>query len=413
MNKVKIEKLPCGSILIFEEDKKVSTIDISFLVKTGSINENQNNNGISHLIEHLLFKGTKKRSYKEISEEIELKGGSLDAFTTSEYTCFYTHLLSEDFATGIDLLTDLIFNPAFREEDFEKEKKVIIQEVKSYFDSPENLLMKYHSERLFGKGSPFALPIEGTIKSVNSISLKDVIKYWENFYFPENIIVTCVGNCSLDDLLNELSRIPFSEKGKLTVNKDTFIQRDKKKVKCIYKNALEQVYLAASNIGFPYNDERRYSLLILMSILGYGMSSYLFLKLREENPLVYSVFTYSNQFQNTGEIGIFLATDERNINTLVKLMRKILVEFSVDEDMLSKAKTRIAKGFKIDFENCGRRAGFYQREYFHNESIMDIDELIEKLNRVKLDDLMELYKYLFNPDDLTITTLGKVRNVKW
>lgn len=413
MSKLNIERLPSGAVFICDEDERVATIDISFLIKTGSLRENKYNNGISHFIEHLLFKGTKKRTYKEISEEIELKGGSLDAFTSSEYTCFYTHLLSEDYITGIELLTDLIFNPAFHPDDFEKEKKVIIQEVKSYFDSPENLLMKYHSERLFGKDSPYSYPIEGTLKSVNSLNIDDIIDYWKKYYVPENTIITCVGNCKFEEIRKELLNIPsIKSSGNLSYD-NLVIQRDRKKVKCIYKNSLEQVYVAASNIGFKYNDERKYSLLVLVSILGYGMSSYLFMKLREENPLVYNVFAYLSQFRETGEIGIFLATDEKNVNTLITTMKKVLLEFTIDDDTLNKAKTRILKGFKIDFENTSRRAGFYQREYFYNEKIIELNGMSEKINNVKLLDVMELYKSLFSLENLTITTLGRVRNVKW
>uniref|UniRef100_A0A7C4YA57 Insulinase family protein n=1 Tax=candidate division WOR-3 bacterium TaxID=2052148 RepID=A0A7C4YA57_UNCW3 len=412
MNNVFIEELPCGSVLIFEEDKRVSTVDISFLVKTGSIDEEPSINGIAHFIEHLLFKGTKKRTNREISEEIELKGGSIDAFTSTEYTCFYTHLLSEDYLTGIDLLQDLIFNPAFREEDFENEKKVIIQEVKSYFDSPENLLIKYHSERLFGKENPISFPIEGTIKSVSSLKLEQLKRYWEKFYTPDNIIITCIGNIKYDDIKKSLSIPQMNERIK---RERTFkeIRRDKKNLKCIYKNSLEQVYVAISNTGFPYNDKRRYTLLILMSILGQGMSSYLFMKMREENALVYTIFTYVNQFQNTGEYGIFLATDEKNINNTLFTLKDALKNFNVDEELLIKTKTKISKGYKLEFQNTGRRAGWYQREFFYTGNIISMDEFIKNINDVKIKDVMDLYEEFFDTNKFMITTLGRVRNVKW
>ena len=287
-----IDKLNNGTRVVMEKIPYVNSVSIGVYVNTGSINEDKNQNGISHFIEHMLFKGTLGRTGKEIAQTIDNIGGQINAFTEKECTCFYVRVLDKHLLTAIDILSDMINNPKFSDYDIENEKKVILEEIKMYLDSPEDLVYDLLDEIMFN-GTPLSLPILGTKKTLLNLNKDIILKYYRKHYIPQNMVISIAGNFNPSETLNMLNYYFNMESkccntDKLYNNVPRFEQKLKGK-----KKDIEQLNFCLGMEGVKRGDENLYSLLVVNNVFGGSISSRLFQKIREDKGLAYSIYSNS------------------------------------------------------------------------------------------------------------------------
>ena len=300
--------LPNGLTVLSEPYPGVRSIAIGAWVRAASMHEAREEMGVSHMLEHLVFKGTKNRSAKEIASTLESLGGSLDAYTAREHTCFQARVLDEHLPQAVDVLADLIFRPSLRSEDLNLERKVVLEEISMVEDSPDDIVFEYHNEALWG-AHPYGYSILGTRDSVGSMSIETVRALHARAYHPSQIVIAASGNIEHDDLLAELERAGWNgiprgsastadvAQPKTAPPSERFIERDS-----------QQTHLVFGSSTVPHADPRRYPLMLIDTLLGGGMSSRLFQRIREELGLAYSVYTFQSFHVHAGTHGVYVAT---------------------------------------------------------------------------------------------------------
>lgn len=293
-----------GIRVISEEIPSVKSVSIGVWVNTGSKNETEKNNGITHFIEHMVFKGTKNKSIREIAQSIESVGGFMNAFTTKEHTCFYARVLDEYVENAVDVLSDLVQNPIFPAKEIEKEKTVVIEEIKSTEDDPDDQVHEYFEKHLFGEHS-LGMPIIGTVENVSSFTRNDLIQFIEDYYTTNNIIVTAAGNIKHEQLLKLVEKY-FRKKLSTAVKQETEKFSKQKKVFKEYPKPIQQAHICTGTVAFSVHSKLRYPALVMNTILGDGMSSRLFQQIREKRGLAYSVYSFLTLMNETGVFGVYI-----------------------------------------------------------------------------------------------------------
>jgi predicted Zn-dependent peptidase len=299
---IKKHTLDNGIRIVMEKIDYVRSASIGIWVNVGSNNENEETNGLSHFIEHMLFKGTKNRKANEIAEEIDSIGGQLNAFTSKECTCFYVKVLDENIKEAVDILSDMFFNPLFSQEEIDKEISVVIEEIKMYEDSPEDLVHDKLSEIIFND-SPMAYNILGTEKNLRTFTKEKVKRFMNENYSPSNTVISIAGNFDEEEFISRIE-----EKFKDWVNKaaeNVHIESNyQRKVVGINKD-LEQVHMCIGNKTFGRHDNNYHSLLVLNNLFGGTMSSRIFQEVREKKGLVYSIYSSVTNYSDTGIFSIY------------------------------------------------------------------------------------------------------------
>ena len=378
------KKLDNGLIVLFEK-KKIPVVTVASSVKFGAQFENENIKGISHFLEHLVFKGTKKRKVEEIPREIEDKGGIINAFTSENLTCYWNKLPNKYFSLGADISRDLVLNPVFEKNAIERERKVVLEEIKMYNDNPGAYVMEKIKEMLYKK--PFNMPIAGTIKTLSSLSREKIINIHKEIYTSNNMIFSVVGDVNLEDVIKEAKKFPKSKKEiknkKIITNNGEFIKRRK---------GIDQAHEV---LGFhmpKLTDKNRYAAEIFDIILGGGMSSRLFQEIREKRGLCYAVRSSLEQSRDYSYEIIYVGTVKEKIQEIRKI---ILGEIKKLRDLkqsdLSQAKERLIglkeinkeKTDNIMFDLLHEETGGNAENYYkYNQGI----------NSVSLKDVRELGK---------------------
>ncbi|TET76222.1 MAG: insulinase family protein [Candidatus Cloacimonadota bacterium] len=413
MINIKKSQLESGITVVTEGIEGVRSISLGFWVVVGSRNENKQEKGISHFIEHTLFKGTKKRNAKEIARALESKGATLDAFTSKEITCFYSRGLDTHLKIATDVIADLITNPLFPEEELKKEIGVVTEEIKDSEDSPERHIFDLLFKKIFTK-HPLANSVLGEKKDVEKITRKKVSSFFKKWYNPERIVVTASGYLQHNELLGYLE--PYF-KPKETSN-DSFFTPVKNYYKpfsyTFKKKGLFQAHLILATTVFDYNDPRRYPLLVLDTILGDGMSSILFQKVREEKALVYQIFSFADFFSDAGIFGVYLACNPVKIenakSTVIKEFKK-LVKKGLTKKVVSEAKVRLKAKLLIGQESTSNRMMRLGRSEIYRRENRTIDEIIASINRVKTGDVNDVIKDVLREDKFSFVYFGDFRSV--
>jgi len=373
-----------NGIVVLMEKRDLPVVSVSITNKFGAAFEESKIKGIAHFIEHLVFTGTKTRSHEDISREIEKRGGILNAFTAHEATSFWFKLPSEHLFAGMDILIDMLKNPKFDKEKFEKEKKVILEEIKMYHDTPARYVMDLVEQQLYDK--PFGENIIGNAKSINGLSRDFVKDYFEKMYSPSNYIVTIVGNADFEKICDYLEKNFKKQEKKLEEKKII-----KKNGKCIEKrDDLDQThYVFAIHAPLPGTKEF-YALQVLDAYLANGMSSRLFLEIREKRGLAYSVKSSINAEKNYSNYTIYVGTIKEAVNEVEKI---ILEEFKnvkkMTEKDLKEAKERVIGLRKVSSEESSD----VMNELMYHELVgkaEDYYEYEERINAVTLDEIKKL-----------------------
>lgn len=382
-----------GLRVVYEKISYVKSISVGLWIENGSRNEDSSNNGISHFIEHMMFKGTQNRSSLELVEAIEDVGGQINAFTGKESTCFYIKALDSYLELSLDILSDMLFNSSFLPEDIEKEKGVISEEIKMSDDSPEDVLSDLHSSAIWGDDS-ISLPILGTAESIADFTREDITRYIASHYIPENSVVSIAGNID-ESAVQYMVEKYFGEwncsNKKITCYSTPVLQKNHLHKK---KN-IEQLHLSLGMPGIQTGNEDLYALLLMSNILGGGASSLLFQRIREQKGLCYSIYSYISAFKNTGVISIYTSLNPRCADMVVGLIHEEIERFivqGISPEKLMKAKEQLKGSYMLGLENTSSRMFNNGKSVLFLNRINTMDDMLVKIDRIdqqKLQDVME------------------------
>ena len=410
---IRRESHPNGLVLVTERMDNIRSVALGVWMKKGSRHETPEQNGISHFIEHLLFKGTETRSARDIALIIDSVGGQMDAFTTKENTCFYFKVLDKNLDVAVDLLSDIIRHPRFEPEDIEKERKVIYEEIKMVDDTADELVYDLFSEAFYGD-HPLGRPIQGTIESVGRMQADGLSRFFRESYRPANLLVTAAGN--LDHArLDAALRSAFAEVTPGVAPSLGPAPRLRAGIAVREKKELGQLHLCLGLPGVAMNDERRYPAYVLNTVLGGTMSSRLFQHIREERGLVYSVFSSANSFLDTGNLLVYAAMSPesgREVLTLVLDELRRLKDEPVTDAELQLAKDHLKGNLMLSLESSSSRMSNLARQELYFGRHFSLDEVIEGIDNVGREATLGLARDLFDPARCTVAVLGAAADAR-
>ena len=390
---------PSGLRIVTEEIPDVRSAAFGIWVNVGSRNETPKVAGASHFLEHLLFKGTKRRSALEISSAIDAVGGEMNAFTSKEYTCFYARVIDKDLPLAIDVISDLITSSIAKPEDVDAERKVVLEEISMRDDDPSDLVHDLFSETFYGD-TPVGRPILGTTKSIKNLSRNSIFNYYKEKYLPENIVISVAGNLKskriIEESFNAISKDEFLEKGKLDSPKgnlrNTKSRFSSQKVGLINRKT-EQAHLFLGVPGVARDDKRRFAMSVLSAALGGGMSSRLFQEIREKRGLAYSVYSYAQQYAGTGFLGFYAGCNPKKATEVVSLIRETLHDVAnngLSHEELTRAQGAVTGSLVLSQEDTGSRmTRIGKSEIVHGE-VLGFDEILKEISRVDSVSIREL-----------------------
>jgi predicted Zn-dependent peptidase len=398
--------LPNGLKIICEPIPHVHSVSIGIWVGTGSRYENPENNGISHFIEHMLFKGTSRRTTKQIAEEIDAVGGQLNAFTTKEYTCYYVKVLGERFHLGVDLLADMFTNSLFAPDEIEKEKQVVLEEIKCYEDSPDELVHDLFAGAVM-KGHPLGRPILGAPESIVRINRQVIMDYLLQHYTSDNIVFAAAGNVQIDQIIAAAEE-NFSKLTGEAVAKLPLLPGFRQEIVLKTKDT-EQVNLCVGTRGVRRGHLDRYAVFVLDSILGGSVSSRLFQELREERGLVYVTGSNHSAYKDTGIFTVYAGTSLKNYHQVVELIKKEikrLCDEPINDKELNRAKEQLKGNMLLSLESTCNRMSRIAKSELYQEQLQTPEECVAKLEAVTKEDVLRVAGEMFGSNELTITAIG-------
>ncbi|MGL4987723.1 MAG: M16 family metallopeptidase, partial [Cetobacterium sp.] len=405
---IRVEKLDNGITILTEDIKSINTASLGFFVRAGVKNELPGEEGISHFIEHLLFKGTKNRTAKQISEEIDDEGGMINAYTSVEKTAYYIQMTSGTLHTGIDILNDMFLNSTFTEENIEKERNVIIEEIRMYEDIPEEVV---HEENLeFAVTGVQSQKIAGSLESLKKIDRDAIIKYFNDLYKPENIVIALAGNIDYDKVYDQLNKGIGQLEDKSSArsyNGDMSINSGEK----IITQDTNQVHLCVNTPGVSNTDEGRVAMSVISNVLGGNMSSRLFQKIREERGLAYSVYSYTSNFDEGGLFTIYAGTtheDYKEVISIIEEELKELKENGITEKELNRSKNQFLSMVTFGLESSKGKMTRMASSYLVHGYVKDIETVIKEIEDVKLEDIKKVANQIFDESKLSRTILGNI-----
>jgi predicted Zn-dependent peptidase len=405
--------LPNGVRIITETMPHVRSVSVGIWVGTGSRRETPEQNGISHFIEHMLFKGTTSRSAEDIARSVDSIGGNLDAFTAKELVCFNTKVLDEHLSMAWDVLADLVLHPLFRPEDIEKEKGVILEEIKMEADSPDYLVHEIFSSN-FWKDHPLGKPILGTRETVRRFDSEMIREYYAQVYAPANLVVTAAGNLTHQRLVS-LVRDHFASLPETGPTPAEQVPVTHARIALRNKKSLEQVHLCLGVPSYPLPHEERFACYVLNTLLGGGMSSRLFQNIRERQGLAYAVFSELNPYRDTGCLSIYAGT---SLESAPKVVESIVKEFRdlkqqpVSDDELRRAKDHLKGSLMLSLESTASRMTNLARQEMYFNRFFTLDELVESIEAVTASDVQRIAQTFFDPKQIALTVLGNLENLR-
>lgn len=405
-------KLENGVSIVMEQMEWVRSISLGIFIKNGSINEDKTTNGISHFIEHMLFKGTKTRTAKQIAEEMDNIGGQLNAFTSKEYTCYYARVLDTHIDKSIDILTDMLFNSKFDNVDIEKEAKVILEEIDMYEDSPEDAVFANLQKNVF-KNTPLGYSVLGTKKNVSSFKRQDFIDYIDKKYTGENIVVAIAGNFDrqkvLESIKNKMGKIPKGIPNKEANQKYLYVPTKVKQFK-----EIEQLHLVIGFDGVSLNDKNNYAMSLLNTVLGGGMSSILFQKIREEQGIAYSIYSYNTSYINNGIFNIYVGLNKNQLKNTINIVTNelnLLKKEKISKQQIEKTKEQLKSNYIMGLESTSNRMSSIGRSKILLDIIKTPDQIIDEVDKIKKENIDYLIETIFNMDKMSISLVGKVDDI--
>jgi predicted Zn-dependent peptidase len=410
---IRRQKLPNGLTVITEQMQHIRSASIGVWLQTGSRDEDPEWNGISHFIEHMVFKGTKHRTAEEIARQVDSIGGNMDAFTAKECICFNVKVLDEHVPVALDILSDLVLNPVFDGSDIARERGVIMEEIKMDEDNPDYLVHEIFTQN-FWKDHPLGKPILGTKETVKRFERESVLDAYAHRFAPGNIIVSAAGNLDHDRFV-ELVRGHFEHMTPMTNGFHSSTPKISSRIILRNKKALEQVQLCMGVPAHPIAHEKRHAGYVLNTLLGGGMSSRLFQNIRERQGLAYSIYSDLNPYRDTGCLAVYagtsLASASKVVQSVVSEFRKLKTEPVPDEE-LRRSKAQLKGSLMLSLESSTSRMSNLARQEMYFDRYYDLDELIERIEAVTAEDLSRLANEFFKPESVAVTALGNLNGLK-
>jgi predicted Zn-dependent peptidase len=397
-----------GIKVITEEIPYLKSVSIGVWVDTGSRDEQPYENGISHFIEHLLFKGTERRTAFDIAKEIDSVGGTLNAFTGREYTCFYAKVIDKNLPLAIDLLSDIYLHSLIDSKDVEKERMVILQEIKMVEDTPDDYIHDLFNRVCWGD-HPLGFPIFGTSELVQSFNRDQIYQFFKENYQPNRIIICAAGNLEYQEVVDSIGatfgQIPKSDKVKERVRPDSISTTN------IRKRELEQVHFCLGTKGLQYNHSLRFASYLLNTILGGGMSSRLFQEIRENRGLAYSVYSYLPSYIDTGLVVIYAGTNESSFQEVIELILKEFNRLKTEpfkNGELETAKEQLKGNLLLSLESSDNLMARLAKNEIYFESYMPVERVITGIDEVKQEVVQSLARDIFDERFFCLTVLGPI-----
>lgn len=408
-----ITELANGIRVITESISHVQSMSMGVWVGVGSRYEEAQENGITHFIEHMLFKGTERRSAQDIAEQIDAVGGQINAFTSKEYTCYYVKALSEDFDLAADILADMIFHSKFDENEVNKEREVIIEEIKMYEDTPDELVNDLFAQDIWGD-QPLGRTILGTEEVLANLTGEKMHAYMKKHYTGINMVISVVGNIEHDKVVSVIQRL-FSHVDKGQPNAYMPIAMGHSGVFCHYKD-IGQAQICLGVPGVSNDSDLLYPIGLLNTYLGGGLSSRLVQRIREEMGLAYSVYSYHGAYSDTGRFVFSVGTRPENCQKVLDVIAEELrhvAEYGIDEKDLHRAFCQMKGSLFMGLESVNSRMNKLGRSLLVLDKVISPEETIQLLKQVTPADIQSIAKQLFLGKQYTVTVLGPVDQLEF
>lgn len=401
--------LPNGLVVITETMQNVRSVSVGIWVRNGSRREVPSENGMAHFLEHMVFKGTDRRSAEEIAREMDSVGGMLDAFTSKEQICFNAKVLDEHLSIAFDVLADLVLRPKLDSADIKKERQVILEEIKMDLDNPEYLLHDLFT-RGFWPNHSLGRPILGTPETVRKFDGEALRSRFHRWFAPDRILVTAAGNVTHQQVMKLVNKEFGHLKPRHTHENET-IPTTAAPIHLESKRDLEQVHLCVGVPSFPIAHERRFAVAVLNNLLGGGMSSRLFQNIREKQGLAYAVFSELTPYSDAGMLSVYAGTAKETIGQVLDLTIaefRAMKESPVSEEELRRAKNHLKGSLMLSLESTSSRMSNLARQelYFHRFS--SLDEILSSIEAVTREEVQSLANEFFHPDRIAATVLGPI-----
>jgi predicted Zn-dependent peptidase len=405
--------LPNGLTILTEKMDHIRSVAMGVWIRAGSRHELAEVNGISHFVEHMVFKGTKNRSAQIIAREVDAIGGNLDAFTGKETVCFNMKVLDEHVPTALEVLSDLVLNPVFASEEIHRERDVILEEIKMDEDNPDYLVHEIFTQN-FWKDHPLGKPILGTKETVRKFERDTLMDFYGGRFLGGNMIFSAAGNIEHDNFVEQVARRFESLPAGQSPRPDG-APKTTARINLRNKKSLEQVQLCLGVPAPPVADESRYITLVLNTLLGGGMSSRLFQTIREERGLAYAIYSDLNPYSDTGSLCVYAGT---SADRAVQVIDLVMAEFTrlkhemLPEDELRRAKDQLKGNLLLSLESSMSRMSNLARQQMYFNYFFGQQEILDKVEEVTAEQVMAMANTLFQPDLVAVTLLGRLNGLK-
>jgi predicted Zn-dependent peptidase len=397
--------LDSGATVVTERMSEVRSVSVGFWFDVGSRDEPPALSGTSHFLEHLLFKGTGKRSAKDIANIFDSVGGEVNAFTGKEYTCYYARVLDDDVTMALDVLSDMLTSSNVDATELESERKVILEEIAMHEDAPDELVHDLFFESLW-EGHPLGRPVLGSNGTISALTREQVVDYWHDRYNASNLVVAAAGHVDHAQLVDCVAEL-FGRDGNRTV-RDAARPQPRFGVD-VHTRPTEQAHVIWGKQGLPRGHDDRHALTLLDTVLGGGMSSRLFQEVREKRGLAYSVYSYRSLFADGGTFGVYAGTTPQNVETVIDIVQEEIAGIlsgGITEAELQRAKGHVKGSLVLSSEDPGSRMNRVGKQQLTTGEIISLDELIERFERLEMDDIARVAQSVLGSGDSRITVLG-------
>lgn len=407
---VSIKTLDNGIKVALEPISYVRSISFGIWVKNGSRNELPHENGVSHYIEHMMFKGTEYRTARQIAEEMDALGGQINAYTTKEYTCYHTRVLDKHFDRALDVMSDMLLHPLLAEEDVKKERNVITEEIYMYDDAPEELVHDALQDSIW-RDSSLGMPILGTEETIGKFDAAFIREYYLRNYHQENIVLSVAGNFEMEEMLKKLNGTLGGWK-----REQPFRPYDTQAayhISCVEKEKdVEQVHICIAFPGLEREHPQKYAMAIFNTLFGGGMSSRLFQKIREENGLTYSIYSYTSAFADTGIFTICASMNPNQAEKVFELIAEEIKEVTAKafpEKLIEVTKEQMISNFIIGTESTLNRMTSAGASLLLRGSVQETEEVIRKIEAVTAEDVLAAAKSVFDFEKISYSAVGNLK----
>ncbi|TFH02491.1 MAG: insulinase family protein [Calditrichales bacterium] len=397
-----------GVTVLSEKIDTVRSIAVGVWVKIGSRSERPVQNGTAHFLEHMIFKGTKKRSPLKIAQSMESLGGSINAFTGKEVTCYFANALDIHLKNAVEVLSDIVCNSTFPDKEISREKMVILEEIKSVKDTPEDFVFDLFNEKLF-PGCSLGRPILGTESIIEAMTRERVFAYWQDHYRNGNIVVSAAGNLDHEELLKYVSKYFHLNSNTVTRYTDKCKRADAQVH--VLEQPINQAHICLGGDAIPYTSDERFPLMVLNTYLGGGMSSRLFQQLREKRGLAYSIYSFLDFYSDIGMFGVYIGTDVQKIDLVQNILHEELERLSdtpLTKKTLQTIKNQLKGNLLLGLESTSRRMSrLAKNEIYFGENVT-LDQLVSCIDGVEVEDTLEVARQYIQHKNFTTVILKPI-----